>query len=229
MPRTPNPQAPEPEGNPEDDAAVLRKMGGFAAAFEAAAGDEEKVNDAARAFFELTEGLTPAASKRLFSRPEVRAFFEVVSENEVAPASRDDPPGTIYSRVVGGERIAFTKKPWTWADAWKIPTKTWEPSITETLGFQGLLVTVFAQEQVTLPEVFYGIYHDCLKQRRIAQEHAAWIFKKRDTLSDPSVTTEGSRKSRGIANHDGKVNIFALGAGPIGPRVPGDIDYEAAG
>jgi hypothetical protein len=204
-------------------------MGGFAAAFEAAAGDEEKTNEAVRAFFELTESLSPDASKRLFSRPEVRAFFEVASDNEPAPASRDDPPGTIYTKLTGGERIPFTKKPWTWRDAWKMPTKTWEPSITETLGFQGLLVTVWAQQEVTLPEVFYGIYHDSLKQRRIAQEHAAWLFKKRDTLSDPSITTEGGRRARGIANHDGKVNIFAPGAGPIGPRVPGDIDYEAVG
>lgn len=240
MPRKPRIVDSETLGDvdPDDDAGALRKMGGFAAAFEAAADDEEKTQEAVAGFFGFMEELPNEVQKRLFAHPTVRKFFEVVEDKDTtAPASPTDPPGTIYYRTVAGERIPWSKKPWTWGWLYNPPPpykpaelKTWIPSKTINLHFNGLPATVFANEEITLPAIFHGLFLEHLRAEKLAAQHAAWLMKKSDKLDDPSIVTRDGAMSRAIANHDGRGNIYGPGMGPAGlfERAPGDIDGDAA-
>jgi|SRR5262247_1000809 len=225
MPRNNTP--PEQDAPLEDDeSGALSDLAQLAADLGRAASESEEERRIADEVFNRINRLSKDAQKRLFTRPAIRNLLEVASDRD-APASPDDPPGTVLYRTIQGERIAWAKKPWSWPEAWKMPTKTWTPEARMDLGWQGLLVTVFRRREVTLPEVFYGVYQDKLKFEEQAEEHAAWLMKKRDTVSDPTILTLQGARSRSIANHDGKLNLHVPGGGAVGERGPGDYDYEA--
>lgn len=225
------PDSTDPAGEEEDEAAALTDLAQLAAELGQAAAESAEEGRIADEVFARINRLTIDAQKRLFTRPAMKRLFDAAGDKDV-PAGHDDPPGTIYYRMIGGERTPWSKKPWTWSWLWsKYPTKTWEPSISTPLGFQGLLVTVFAHQETTLPEVFYGVYRDHLSNVRLAMEHAAWLFKKRHALpADPSIITSAGVESRERANHDGAHNVFALNAGVAGidHASQGDLDAEPA-
>lgn len=222
-PKQPDPPVPE-----EDESAALSDLAQLAAALGQAASDSEEESKVADEIFSRINRLSVDAQKRLFTRPEVRRIFDAAGERDAPAARHDDPPGTIYYRMIGGEKTPWSKKPWTWADLRGTPTATWVPERRMTLGFCGLLVTVFPRRPVTLPAIFHGIYLGSLRDEELAEEHAAWLFKKRDTLSDPSIITAAGLEARERANHDGKGNVFSPGGGWAGidHSTPGDMDAE---
>lgn len=220
-------EAGPPEGDEEDEAAALQDFASLAARLGRASQESREEADLADAFFARVNRLTKDAQKRLFSRPEFRELFDLAADKDVAP-SPEDPPGTIYYRVVAGERVPWSKKPWTWADAWKFPTKTWVPERTEPLGFQGLMVTVFARRETTLPEMFYAQYLDRMRNEQLAEEHRDWLFMAGSgRLTDPGMVTAGGAQSRGINNHPrqpGYGNLCMPGAGVPELAHVGDLD-----
>lgn len=220
------------EDLPDDDtpevadaeSAVLSRFASLADRLgRAAQGSAEETRVADR-IFKLIEKLDPEAQKRLFARPEVKELFSVAAEAET-PMSADTPPGTIIYRTIQGEKIAWSKKPWTWKDLYDpppprtpMPTKTWMNGDRKfDLFWNGLAVSLLPNEEYTLPEVFYGLWQDHVRNTKIAQEHAAWLMGKRHTLSDVSVVTEGGARSRALNNHEepGKGNLYRPGGGMI--------------
>jgi hypothetical protein len=219
-----------------DEARVLSGLGELARELEAAAAQSEAEGAVADKVFALIGTLDEDARKRLFQREAVRALFEVAADKD-APAGPDDPPGTVYYRTMpGGDKSPWSKKPWTWRDLTSptpprqpMPLKTWVPERRVNLFWNGLAVSLVPRRPVTLPEVFYGVYQDMLRNEELAEEHAAWLMKKRDTLSDPSMVTPDGAQSRAIANHNGAVNIHVPGGGfPALNHVGSDADAPAA-
>lgn len=227
MPRRPDDATPPLSD--DDDASALSDLAELAAELGKAAQDSEEEGRIADDIFKRINVLTIDAQKRLFTRPAMKKLFDVAGDKDL-PAGHDDPPGTIYYRTIGGEKTPWSKKPWTWAHLKDWPTETWVPERRVTLVWNGLPVTVFPRRPVTLPCVFYGVYADALRNEEIAEQHAAWLFKKRHTLIDPSVVTSAGVEARERANHNGDHNVFSPGGGAIGidHSSPGDMDAEPA-
>ena len=220
----PKGRGPEPpEDLEEDEAPALADLAALAAELGQAAAASEEESRVAQEIFDRIGRLSTDAQRRLFQRPAVRTLFDRAAESEEA-SSPDDPPGTIYYRLVGGEKTPWSKKPWTWNYLWgHFPTHTWEPARRLDLGFQGLLVTVFPGVEVTLPAVFHAIYRDHLTNTALAEEHRDYLFMRRHTLRDPGMVTAGGAMSRAINNHPqepGRGNVCAPGAGWTEPFAP---------
>lgn len=236
MPKQPDEPARGPDDaaaplSDDDDAAALSDFAQMAAELGKAAEDSAEEGRIADDIFKRLNTLTLPAQKRLFTRPAMKKLFDVAGDKDT-PAGHDDPPGTIYYRMIGGEKTPWSKKPWAWAHLKNWPTETWIPERRMTLGWNGLLVTVYPRRPVTLPCVFHGVYADSLRNEEIAEQHAAWLFKKDGgkALLDPSVLTSAGVESRERANHDGTHNVFSPGGGAQGidHASAGDMDAEPA-
>lgn len=218
-------QTPPPEPEEDDETDALGDLASLAARLGRAKADSREEQTAADAIFDRINRLTKGAQRRLFERAEVRELFEAAADRDTTSPA-DDPPGTIYYRTIGGVATPWGKKPWTWGDAWKLPTETWVPERRETLIFQGLPVTVFARRRVTLPCVFYGLYMDKQQNEALAEEHASFLMKKSHHLTDPSIVTPDGMNSRAVANHDGALNLHVPGGGVPALAHVGDMDAE---
>lgn len=229
MPRRPDDATPPETGTEDDESAALTDLAQLAAELGQAAAESEEEGRVADEIFARLNRLTVDAQKRLFTRPAMKKLFDVAGDKDT-PVGPDDPPGTIYYRMIGGEKTPWSKKPWAWAHLKDWPTETWIPERRMTLGWNGLLVTVFPRRPVTLPCVFYGVYADALRNEELAEQHAAWLFKKRDAVDDPTIITSAGVEARERANHDGSHNVFSPGGGSYGidHASAGDLDAEPA-
>lgn len=231
MPTTKEPQT---QADPTDDAAATNDLAELAMALGQAGKDAEKQSAAADAILERIAALDEDAQNRLMGKPLVQKLLARVLETEHAPA-RTDPPGTIYMKTSpGGDKAAWSKKPWSWSDLYNppppnqpMPVKTWEPARTQLLCWNGLFVTVLAAQEVTLPEVFYGVYRDSLNNTKLSEQHAAYLMKKGGVPSDPSIVTANGAQARALANHSGAQNIHQPGGGMIAGWSP-DLMTESA-
>src|SRR5262245_5016237 len=220
-PKTPRPE--DPDELEEDEAPALSDLARLAQELGQAATESEEETRVADEIFARINRLSPTARRRLFQRRAVQELFDRAGETEAA-ASADDPPGTIYYRLIGGEKTPWSKKPWTWSYLWEhFPTHTWEPAKRLDLGFQGLLTSVFPGQEVTLPAVFHAVYRDHLTNTALGDEHRDYLFMRRHTLRDPGMVTAGGAMSRAINNHPsepGRGNVCAPGAGWTEPVAP---------
>lgn len=217
------PDIPEAERS-DDDAKALTELQKIALALGSAASDSEEEQRQADRIWSLLNGLTKGAQERLFANPNVRKLFDVATEKE-SLGRADDPPGTIYYRVLNGERIPWTKKPWTWADLYRpppprqpMPLKTWHVHQRMNIGWNGLMVTLPGRSEVTLPEVFHGVYLDHFKRIQEAEQHAAFMFGESNTPpSDPGMITSGTANARATSMrgvHKGvSQNVYVPGGG----------------
>lgn len=212
---------PEEEKS-DDDTRALTDLQRIALELGRAAGDSAEEQRAADHIWSLLNSLTKGAQGRLFQNPAVQRLFQTATEKEQV-ARTDDPPGTIYYRTLNGEKIAWSKKPWTWNDLYNpppprtpMPTKTWRPERQENLIWNGLAVTVFPRRNVTLPEVFYGLYEDSMRQHELAEQHARYMFADSDKPpEDPGMITVGTSVARSTSlrgTHKG-VNHGVYGPG----------------
>jgi hypothetical protein len=218
---------PEKHTDPTDDAAALSDIAGIAAELASAGKDAEKASALVDDIMERIASLDDEAQGRLMGRPAMQKLLRKALETETPP-KKTDPPGTIYFKTSpGGDKAAWSKKPYTWADLKDMPTQTWIPHATMLLGFQGLFVTIKARQRTTLPEVFYGVYEDSLNNIELAEQHAAYFFKKGGVPKDPSILTPDGARSRALANHRGDVNIYEPGKGVIADWSP-DLMKEGA-
>jgi len=219
------PSSEPPEDQEEDEAPALSDLARLAAELGQAASESAEEGRVADEIFARIDRLSPAARRRLFQRPAVRALFDRAGDTEAA-GSPDDPPGTIYYRTIAGEKTPWSKKPWSWSYLWEhFETRTWEPARRLDLGFQGLLVSVFPGQEVTLPAVFHAIYRDHLLQTQLGEEHRDFLFGRRHTLRDPGMVSAGGMQSRAINNHPsepGRGNVCAPGAGWTEPLAEGE-------
>lgn len=230
------PDVPEAERS-DDDVGALTELQKIALALGNAASDSEEEQRQADRIWGLLNSLTKGAQSRLFSNPNVQKLFNLATEKE-NPGKADDPPGTIYYRTLNGERIAWTKKPWTWADLYRpppprvpMPLKTWIPAGRMNIGWNGLMVSLFPRRNVTLPEVFYGVYEDHLRQTELAEQHAAYMFAESNTPpGDPGMMTTGTANARSVSMrgvHKGiSQNVFVPGGGFVATE-PGNAGNAA--
>lgn len=217
------PDIPEEERS-DDDAKALTDLQKIALALGNAASDTEEEQRQADRIWELLNGLTKGAQQRLFANQAVQKLFQVATEKE-SVGRADDPPGTVYFRVLNGEKIAWSKKPWTWADLYRptpprqpMPTKTWIPERRMNIGWNGLMVTLRPRREVTLPEVFHGVYQEGLRQEELAEQHAAFMFAESDKPpEDPGMVTSGTAMARSVSmrgKHKGiSQNVYVPGGG----------------
>ena len=218
---------PEKTTDPTDDASATSDLAALAAELGKAGADAEKASAAADAILERINDLDEDAQNRLMAKPLVQKLLARVVATEHAP-NKADPPGTIYYKTApGGDKSAWSKKPYSWADLYNppppkqpMPLKTWEPAKTMLLAWQGLFVTVMARQEVTLPEVFYGVYRDAANNERLGEQHAAYLMKKGGLPSDPSIVTANGARARSLANHDGSKNVHQPGGGLIADWSP---------
>ena len=200
------------------DGDAIRSLTPFAAALDKAAKDSDEERAAASAIFDALDKFDDETQKRIMRHPALRGLFQTLTTVD-EPANGDDPPGTIYYRSVMGEKHPWTKKPWTWQEAWRrFPTKTWTNVDRKVdLGWQGLLVSLGPMQEVTLPEPFHGVWQRWLIDLKDAREHAEFLFKKRESVRDDSILTAAGMQARALANHAGALNLFNPGGG-VGPE-----------
>lgn len=225
------PDIPEEERS-DDDGKALTELQKIALALGGAASDSEEEQRQADRIWGLLNGLTKGAQSRLFANQNVQKLFNLATEKENLGRA-DDPPGTIYYRTLNGERIPWTKKPWTWADLYRppaprqpMPLKTWMVTQRMNIGWNGLFVTLPSRREVTLPEVFYGIYQDHFKQVELGEQHAAFMFAESNAQpSDPGMITSGTANARATSMrgvHKGiSQNVYVPGGGFV-PTEPGN-------
>lgn len=208
---------------PEQDDATTALME-MAQELQAAAGNKQKQGEALRKLETFLIGLDPKDHPDLAKSPVVQRFVEQLGESK-AKANPGDVPGTIYNRGT----LAEAKKPWSGKDVWsKYPSKTFTPTETIPIIFDGVKVQLFAEVEVTLPSIFYDIYAEHRKSTKAAHEHAAWLMRAPNAgppSSDPTILSEASQRVRSQAT----TGSFYPGAGGFTPGADTDEGKEAAG
>lgn len=206
-----------PTSGPKEDAGDLGALlAGLGAAIQ-----KEGVNKQERArAIEQVEGLIgqldPKDYPELAKSPAMQAFLEVLAEHKAESAPATDPPGTIYRDKNG---IAVSKKPWTLRDCYEqYLLVEFTPLESKLVLFAGVPWYFVAEETVRVPKIFVDTYLESRRQTRVAYEHAQYLFKKGDRLSDPTVLTPVTARVR--ASGDG--GWFEPGGGGIagpGPQM----------
>jgi hypothetical protein len=224
-------QDPAPEAAPAAEQGALARLATLGAALSAAAGDEAKTRAATDGIVDEILALDKDTAQALLKRPEIRELFELAAD-EASPAPEPDgakPPGTVlYKKDAAGNLTPFGKVPWTmkWLTDPPAPhkpmaTKTFIPVKNTPIIWNGIQVNVRAMEEVTLPEVFWGVYRDSLTQDELAREHAAWLFKRGPAPRDRSIITESGALARGT----GEMGWYRPGGGTV---ALGDFTPERA-
>ena len=139
---------------------------------------------------ELLNNLDPVAHAELLSHPVVEKLTgEVIKAKE---QSGELMPGSSLGQAIG-------KKPWTWRDLAedKMEWATYTPRRTVPVTYNGL--TYYFQEDVTVrcPKCFVDIEEESRRNTRLGKEHLDYMFRKRDTISDPGLLAGGSMAGPG--------------------------------
>lgn len=206
---------------------ALSELGDLGKSLAEATTDRVKQGGILRQILDLIGGLDKDDAKALFKNEKVQTLVEAAS-TELAQSS-DDPPGTIYDAVIGGQLIkGFNSKLWTNGDlvrqngegASKMVQYT--PRTTQMVGWNTLERHFIADEEMWVEQCFVDVYKESLRALKLAAEHAAYNFKKGTHLSDSSI-----RSDRGIrARATGDAGHYIPGGGQIAGRGPGEGEGE---
>jgi len=200
-----------------DESSELKELAKLAADLVAAGEDVDAAVKVAQEIDARVGALPESARKKLLEQPAVKNLLaQALEPYEKAKGNAEEPPGSYIYRVVNGNRVPAGKKPWTlqWLNT-RYPTKTWRNVDRQiTLGFMGIMVTLRPRQEVTLPEPFHGVWERWLIDQDLANEHAEYMFKKRDRVSDPSILSPSSNLVRETATgHNGEANTYVPGGG----------------
>lgn len=174
--------------------------------------EQEKVKDA---ILDTIATLDKDVAKAIFKDERIQQLVEMISDEKAQNST--DPPGTIKPGWIGNTQVnGFTKKEWTEADLAKCRDGagkfvTFTPVETVPVFWNGIMRQLIADEEITVEKCFKDIYDEHRRQLRRAGEHAAYLFKQRDTLSDPSMVTAEGARVRGLAEQ----GWFKPGGGSI--------------
>jgi hypothetical protein len=127
----------------------------------------------------------------------VMRFIDMIAERK-SEINKDDPPGTIYNRgTIGQYKKAWTEHDLRTSDIAIVEFEVNEP---ETVVWNGL-------RRDYEPGITYADYRcfiDQIRERnrnlRLAEEHAEYLFKLRQTLTDNGIATMGTARVRGSAD-----------------------------
>lgn len=177
--------------------------------FRAASQREERAK-AIQNFEEFLGKLNPKDYPEIAGSEIVQRFIEQLSNQDV---NKDDPPGTVYNRGAINER----KKSWTESDLRRSDIKQVDFEV-----FQPEVIIWNGLRRDYEPGIIYTDYRcfpDLMRERnrlvRIAGEHAEYLFRQRNTLSDTSVAGHGTARVRGSAD----AGSYIPAAGTFEPSV----------
>lgn len=175
----------------ESQDEVLKQLAEFASLMGDAVkkkSDTKKVLDQVA---ELLNGLDPSAYGEVLSHPIVEKLAGVITE-----AKAKDPgirPGEDLGPAIG-------KKPYTMGDFRRDPAIKWveyTPRHTVPVTLNGVLFQLYEDQTVLIPEEVRNIAEASRLAPRLAKEHIDYMFRKRDSVSDPTILSDGSRRVRG--------------------------------
>lgn len=139
---------------------------------------------------ELLNKLDPTAYGEILSHPAVAKLTDQVIAAKVQDGQL--APGSSLGQAIG-------KKPWTWRDLAedKMDWVEYTPRRTVPVTYNGL--TYYFQEDVTVrcPKCFVDIEEESRRNMRLGREHLEYMFRKRDSLSDPGLLAGGSMAGPG--------------------------------
>ena len=181
----------------KDETAALSEFATLAAELGTAANDSAAADAVVGKILSLLDGLDTDTKRAVMKRPAMQKLMEGALAVE-PPIPAGAAPGSYTYQMVNGQQVPFMKKPWQWNDLKGSPQKTFVPSYSDTIIWNGLRVSVRANEEITLPCEFYGVYMDKIKFTREAEAHAAYLMGQRDTvlgsvLGPPDAPTSSAR------------------------------------
>ena len=200
---------------------ALASIAELAKGLAEAAEDREKTSGTLKEILNLIGGLDKDDAKALFRDERVQALIEAATDQQAQ--SSDDPPGTIYSGLIGGQMVkSMTKKPWQENDLrsaverGEVEMVYYEPRSTVPVVWNGLKRYFVADQEMYVEKIFVDVYKESLAATRAASEHAAWLFKKLQALSpqNRSMVTPGGARARGTADQ----GWYVPGGGNVGGR-----------
>jgi hypothetical protein len=159
--------------------------------------------------------LKPGDYPDLAASPVVQAFVEQLAERKAADRP-DDPPGTIYNRGT----LAESKKDWQVGDL--VPEKGWpwvydyEPSVSEVVIWNGVHAVFTEGVPWSGPKLFVDQLNESRRATRLAREHAEYLMRMRNTISDPSLHDSGTARVRGVGKGSYLPGAGVFDAGDLG-------------
>lgn len=212
-----------------DLSGLLAEM---ATTLQQAAQDEAAQATALNDIVQRLTKLPDDAKRKLAQMPVFQQLAEVHAEH-VAQQRPDDRPGTVYSGMIAGIPVkAMTKKPWTESDLRKLvergemPVVDFMPWTTQPVIWNSLVRNFIARRRIRVEKCFVDVYLESQRLTEVAEEHAAWLFKKRNSLpSDPGVITPEGARARGT----GTEGHYLPGGGNIAGAVMEETDSEGEG
>lgn len=181
--------------------AVLSELAELGASLAEVAEDEAKKTATLNKILDSIGGLSKDDARDLFKNEKVQRLIELASD-ELAEVSTDGP-GSIGKGPMG------QKKQWTEADLSRLiesgqmeMVKNYRP-ITTPKGpvvWNGLSRHFRARQPITCPGCFIYVYEQHLTAEDLAEQHASWLFRKQNGLSDPSMMTENGLRARGTGD-----------------------------
>ncbi|HXF02802.1 MAG TPA: hypothetical protein VN601_07410 [Arthrobacter sp.] len=139
---------------------------------------------------DLLNKLDPEAYGEILEHPAVAKLTDQIVQQKTG--DRTVPPGTDLGPAIG-------KKPWTARDLSEdhMDWVVWTPRLSCPITYNG--VTLYVQEDVEIrsPKCFKDIHDEARRITRMGKEHIDFIMRKRDSVSDPNILADGSRRVRG--------------------------------
>lgn len=139
---------------------------------------------------DLLNKLDPEAYGELLEHPAVAKLTDQVVQAK--SANPDVPPGADLGPAIG-------KKPWTVRDLApdRMDQVTWTPRMSVPITYNGITLYVQEDVEITTPKCFKDIHDESRARLRDAKEHIDFIMRKRDSVSNPNILTQGSMRVRG--------------------------------
>lgn len=205
-----------------ENETALNDLAALGSALASSAGKAKEAEKVKELILEKFATLDTDTAKSLLRDERVQALLEQLTDEQAQSAT--DPPGTVRSGMIGKTAVnGFTKKEWTEADLRNQPNAagkmvTFTPVETLPVFWNGLMRQFIADEEITVEACFKYVYDQHRLATRQGREHAAYLFKKRDTLSDTSMVTAEGARARGT----GEIGWYVAGGGsiltvPVGP------------
>lgn len=168
--------------------------------------DTEKKNATLKSILDVIGELDPDDAKALFKNEKIQRLIEVASTD--LTESSDDPPGTIRPGMIGGQVVAgFIKKPWNEADLMKLIAqgkmeliRGYRPLTSQPVIWNGLRRNFQARRPIDVPACFVYVYEQSLNETELGEQHAAFLFKKTNVVSDWSIVNENGIRMRGTGS-----------------------------
>lgn len=208
--------------------AALAELAELGASLADDAADAAKKQETLSAILDTIGTLDKDTARDLFKNEKVQRLIELAS-TELAESS-DDRPGSIRTTRDGAPLPFAQKKPWTENDLTRMIERgememvhNYRPPTSIPVIWNGLRRNFRAKQSITCPKCFVDVYEQHLTAEDLAEQHAAWLMGKRDTLGDLSLLTEGGVRSRntGTPGH----GHYVPGGGLV---TMGDRDGEGA-